>query len=98
MVEVFLRHSSLTLSSACMGLELTLVLFNNETHEIRNLEMHGCGNALGLWAICYKECLVSLFGQNDEDGRRGYQFSDAVHDFFITGCSKNLGFRNPNPK
>ncbi|CAL5341926.1 unnamed protein product [Camellia sinensis] len=32
-----------------------LVLFNHETHEIRNLEMYGCGNTLGLWAVCYKE-------------------------------------------
>ncbi|XP_028083969.1 F-box/kelch-repeat protein At3g06240-like isoform X1 [Camellia sinensis] len=63
-----------------------LVLFNHETHEIRNLEMYGCGSFLGLWAVCYKESLVSLFGQNDEDGRRDYQLSDAVHDFFITSC------------
>ncbi|KAI7990122.1 hypothetical protein LOK49_LG12G02861 [Camellia lanceoleosa] len=43
--------------------------------------MYGCGSFLGLWAVCYKESLVSLFGQND-DGRRCYQFSDAVQDFF----------------
>ncbi|KAI7990118.1 F-box/kelch-repeat protein [Camellia lanceoleosa] len=58
-----------------------LVLFNHETHEIRNLEMYGCGG-FWLWAVCYKESLVSLFGQNDEDGRTCYQFSDAVQDFF----------------
>ncbi|THG07725.1 hypothetical protein TEA_026665 [Camellia sinensis var. sinensis] len=75
-----------------------LVLFNHETHEIRNLEMYGCGSFLGLWAVCYKESLVSLFGQNDEDGRRDYQLSDAVHDFFITSCRQSLGFRKPNPK
>ncbi|KAI7992135.1 F-box/kelch-repeat protein [Camellia lanceoleosa] len=74
-----------------------LVLFNHETHEIRNLEMYGCGSFSGLWAVCYKESLVSLFGQNDEDGRRCYQFSDAVHDFFITS-RQSLGFRKPNPK
>ncbi|XP_028083964.1 F-box/kelch-repeat protein At3g06240-like [Camellia sinensis] len=76
-----------------------LVLYNHETHEMRNLEIYGCGSALGLWAICYKESLVSVFGQNDEDGRRrGYQFFDAVHDFFITSCCTSLGSRNPDPE
>ncbi|THG15698.1 hypothetical protein TEA_021655 [Camellia sinensis var. sinensis] len=55
-----------------------LVLYNHETHEIRNLEIYECGNTLGLWAIYYKESLVSVFGQNDGDERRrGYQFSNA---------------------
>ncbi|KAF5930165.1 hypothetical protein HYC85_031038 [Camellia sinensis] len=66
-----------------------VVLFNHETHEIRNLEMYGCGNALGLWVVCYKESLVSLFGQNDKYGRRGYQFSDAVVSLVTFLCFEN---------
>ncbi|THG15680.1 hypothetical protein TEA_021637 [Camellia sinensis var. sinensis] len=57
-----------------------LVLFNHETHEIRNLEMYGCGSFLGLWAVCYKESLVSLEIEGPDHPEPKWRFLSLFND------------------